>query len=473
LKKRNEKLSNNKGREVMKTAFNDNKILVVDDDKNILKVIKMRLEAEGFHVDAVEHVEKAVKMATQQVFDLALVDLKLVGKNGIEVMEDLHQINPEMPIIILTAYGTIKSAVEAMRKGAYSYLTKPFDYHELLLQINNSLEKSKLSKEVKRLRDLVKERYGFENVIGKSAKMKGVLEQVAQAAQTDSSIYIEGESGTGKELIARTLHVAGSRKDRPFVAINCAAIPETLLESELFGYEKGAFTGASTSKKGLFAQANGGSFFLDEISEMPISMQAKLLRVLQEQEYYPLGGRKTVKVDVRLITTSNRDLREAVNKGNFREDLFYRINVIVIKLPPLKERTEDIPLLAKFFLKKYAEKTQKSMSGFSPAAMQKLVLYHWPGNVRELENAVEGAVVMATQDMITEDIILQTQKLEVENLKPFKKAKEDFEKNYLVQLIGLSQGNMSKAAELSGKYRADLYDLLKKHDMKPADFRKQ
>ncbi len=458
--------------DTMKTTTNNTKILLVDDDNNILTVIKMRLEAEGFHVETTGQAENAVKMATDIVFDLALVDLKLAGKDGIELMEDLHHINPEMPIIILTAYGTIETAVEAMRKGAYSYITKPFDYPEMLLQINNSIEKRMLSKEIKRLRNLVKERYGFENVIGGSKKMETVLDQVARAAKTDSSVYIEGESGTGKELIARTLHVASLRNDKPFVAVNCAAIPETLLESELFGYEKGAFSGADNSKKGLFTQANGGTFFMDEISEMPLSMQVKLLRVLQEREFYPLGGRKTLKVDVRLLATSNRNILNEVDKGNFREDLFYRIHVIKIKLPALKERKEDIPLLVNFFLKKFTEKTRKTIKGFSPDAMQKLILYDWPGNVRELENAIEGAVAMANQDMITADIILQTRKLEIESLKPLKKAKEDFEKNYLTQLIGLTQGNMSKAAELSGKYRADLYELLKKYDLKPADFRK-
>jgi two-component system response regulator GlrR len=449
------------------------KILVVDDDQNILKVIKMRLEAKGYQVATATQGEEAEKIAKDEVFDLALVDLKLEGKDGIEVMEDLHQINPEMPIIILTAYGTIKSAVEAMKKGAYSYITKPFDSHDVLLQIKNSLEKSRLSKEVKRLRNMVKERYGFENIIGKSEKMKKVLEQVAQAAEGDSCVYIEGESGTGKELIAKTLHVASSRKHKPFVVINCAAIPETLLESELFGYERGAFTGATRSRKGLFSQAHKGTFFLDEVSEMSPSMQAKLLRVLEEMEFYPLGGEKTIRVDVRLIAASNKNLEEEVKKGNFREDLFYRIHVIPIKLPPLREIKEDILLLAKHFFKKFTKKTKKEIRGFSPPALQKLILYSWPGNVRELENTIECAVAMATQDLITEDLILRTQKLERDSLKPFKDAKEDFEKNYLIQLTELTQGNISQAAKLAGKYRADFYELLKKYDLKPADFRKK
>ena len=272
-------------------------------------------------------------------------------------------------------------------------------------------------------------------------------------------------------MIANTLHLVSSRKDSPFVAINCAAIPETLLESELFGYERGAFTGATSAKKGLFAQAHKGSFFLDEISEMPLTMQAKLLRVLQEKEYYPLGGGKPVKVDTRFIACSNKNLEKAVSEGEFREDLFYRIHVIPIKLPPLRERKEDIPLLAKHFLKKNTQKTRNKIRGISSAALQKLLLYSWPGNVRELENTIECAVAMSPKDIITEELILQTHNLEKGRLKLLKDAKEDFEKDYLVQLIELTQGNVSQAAKLAGKYRADLYELLKKHALNPSDFR--
>ncbi|MFZ7112635.1 MAG: sigma-54-dependent transcriptional regulator [Desulfatiglandales bacterium] len=447
------------------------RILVVDDDQNILKVIKMRLEAEAYEVEAASRADEAVEAAKTKAFDVALLDLKLSGRDGIGLMEELHQINPDMPVLILTAYGTIQSAVEAMRKGAYSYLTKPFNYQDLLLQLKNCLEKSNLTKEVKRLRNLVKTHYGFENIIARSEKMKRVLEKVAQAAQSDSSVYIEGESGTGKELVANTLHLVSSRKDAPFVAINCAAIPETLLESELFGHERGAFTGAVNGKKGLFSQAHKGTFFLDEISEMPLAMQAKLLRVLQEKEFYPLGSRKTVKVDVRFIASSNRNLEEVVAEGNFREDLFYRIHVIPIKIPPLRERKEDIPLLAKHFLRKYSQKSRNDIQGISPSAVQKLVRYSWPGNVRELQNTIECAVAMSHHDTITEDLILQTQNLEKGRIRLLKDAREDFEKDYLVQLIELTQGNVSKAAKLSGKYRADLYDLLRKHDLDPADFR--
>ena len=449
------------------------KILVLDDDQNILKVIKMRLEANDYQVTTAIQAQTAVEIAKEEGIDLALVDLKLAGKNGIEVMEELHRINSEMPIIILSAYGTIKSAVEAMKRGAYTYLSKPFDYHDLLLQIKNGLEKSRLSKEVLILRNVIEGTYGFKNVIGKSEKMKKVLAQVRQAAESESSVYIEGESGTGKGLIAKSLHLASSKKDGPFVVINCATIPENLLESELFGYKKGAFTGAAHSKKGLFLQADKGTVFLDEISEMPLFMQVKLLRVLEEKEFYPLGGEKPVKVDTRLIAASNKNLKEEVKKGLFREDLFYRIYVIPIELPPLRERKGDIPLLAEHCFRKFTKQNKKEIKGFSPAVLQKLMLYSWPGNVRELENTIECAVAMATQDIITEDLILPTQTTEVDCLKPLREAKEGFERNYLVQLMELTQGNISRAAKLAGKYRADFYDLLKKYNLSPEDFRKK
>ncbi len=449
------------------------KILVLDDEKNLLKVIKMRLEANDYQVATALQAETAVEIAKKEEIDLALVDLKLAGKNGIEVMEELHQINPEMPIIILTAYGTIKSAVEAMKRGAYSYLTKPFDYRDLLLQIKNGLEKSRLSKEVLRLRNMVERKYGFKNVIGKSEKMKKVLARVGQAAESESSVYIEGETGTGKGLLAKTLHFASSRKNGPFIAINCATIPENLLESELFGYEKGAFTGATRSKKGLFLQAHKGTLFLDEISEMPVFMQAKLLQVLESKEFYPLGGEKLVKVDARLIAASNKKMHEKVKKGDFREDLFYRIYVIPIEVPPLRERKGDIPLLAEHCLQKIMKDNKKGIRGFSSSALQKLMLYSWPGNVRELENTIECAVAMTTQDVITEDLILPAQTTEGDRLRPLKEAKEGFERNYVIQIMELTRGNISRAAKLAGKYRADFYDLLKKYDLNPQDFRKR
>jgi two-component system response regulator GlrR len=448
-----------------------NNILVVDDDRNILNVIQMRLEAESYRVFKALNSNQALTFLGDKDIDLALVDLRLKDEDGISLMEDIHRANPDLPIIILTAHGSINSAVEAMKRGAANYLTKPFNYQELLLQIQNCLEKSELSKEVNTLRNICAVQFGFKNIIGRSEGMKRVLEQVAQAAETDSNVHIEGESGTGKELIAKSLHLSGPRKKGPFVAINCAAIPETLLESELFGYKKGAFSGAVSDKKGLFVQAHNGSFFLDEISEMPLTMQSKLLRVLEEREFFPVGGHQTIKVDTRIITASNKNLEQEVENKNFREDLYYRIHVIRIQLPPLRDRRDDIPLLAKHFLKKYATEMKKEITGFSSSALQKLLRHHWPGNVRELENTIESAVAMGAGKEIGADLILPKCEADNECIKPLKEAKDDFMKNYLLQLVEFTQGNVSQAAKLAGKYRADLYELMKRYKLDPSNFR--
>lgn len=446
-------------------------ILILDDDINILKILRLRLEAEGFNVSIAEKPDVAVELAADEMYDLALLDLKLGDVDGIQIMEKLHQLNPGMPVIILTAYGTIENAVKAMRKGAYSYLSKPFNYDELLLQVRNCMENSRLTKEIKSLRKMVKAKYGFENIIGRSRKMEKVLEQVAKAAASDSTVYIEGESGTGKELVAKTLHLASERSSNKFVAINCAAIPETLLESELFGYQKGAFTGATQNKQGMISEAQRGTFFLDEISELPITMQAKLLRVMQEKEFIPLGARKPVKMDLRFVASSNRNLKEEVKKGNFREDLFYRIHVIVIQLPPLRDRKGDIPVLCHYFLDKLNEGMNKNISGFSSSAIRKLMDYSWPGNVRELQNTVESAVAMTNEEIIGEELILPTVNSEPSHFEKLKDAKNKFEKDYLLQLIEFTKGNISEAANLAGRYRADMYELLKKHGLKASHFR--
>ena len=448
-------------------------ILVVDDDHNILQVLRMRLESDGHNVFMASDTAQALSRIAADRVDLALIDLKLKDEDGMALMEDLRCQVPGLPVIILTAFGSIDTAVAAMKRGAYNYLTKPFDGHALLAQVDKALAQGQLSTEVRRLRDLVKERYGFDNIIGNSAAIQKVLERVSQAAHSESSVYIEGGSGTGKELIAKTLHLASPRREGPFIAINCAAIPETLLESELFGYQKGAFTGAHRTKKGLLSEANGGTFFLDEISEMSPAMQVKLLRALEERSFYPLGGGETIHVDIRIIAASNKSLEAEIEKGAFREDLFYRIHVIPIRLPALRARKEDIPLLANHFLEKFTREMQKPIDGFTTAAMEKMMAYDWPGNVRELENAVECAVAMSEAPMIDDDIILHNprQTSRDEDLKPFKDAKESFERRYLIQLMELTRGNISQAAKLAGKYRADLYALLKKYALDPTDFR--
>jgi len=446
-------------------------ILVVDDDENMLEVLKLRLEGHGYNVITETGLKKALRIAQTHAPDLGLVDLKLGHESGIQLMEELLRIFPEMPVIILTAHGTIETAVEAMKLGAYSYLTKPFDRRVLLQQIKNGLEKTFLSREIRRLRALVEERYGLENIIGKSAVMRRVMNQISRVAETDTSICIYGESGTGKELAAKSLHLLSPRKCKPFVAINCAAIPEGLFESELFGHEKGAFTGAIKTRKGLFAKGHEGTVFLDEIGEMPESMQIKLLRILQEKQFYPVGSETPVKIDIRIISATNKNLCEQIQQGRFREDLYYRIHVIPIYIPSLRERKEDIPLLADHFRKHFSSQMKKKVNGFTPEAMKKLVFHSWPGNVRELQNTIEYAVAMATCDRISDDLIFDPLKAEPADIKPLKAAKIEFEKNYLANLLTATGGNISRAADLAGKHRPDMYDLLKKHHMKASDFK--
>jgi two-component system response regulator GlrR len=462
-------------------------ILVVDDDSNLLELVKMRLESAGYDITAVLEGADAIRAVKTQPFDLCVLDLMLGDGDGISLMEEIRAVMPDLPAIILTAHGTIESAVQAMRKGAYTYLTKPFEAQNLLLQIEKALEHRRLYSEVKRLEGLLEEKYNFANIIARSPKLRSVLDVVTRIAKLDSTVYIHGESGTGKELVAKAIHLASHRKDKPFVALNCAAFPETLLESELFGHERGAFTGAVKSTRGLFTQAHAGTLFLDEIGDMPLATQSKLLRVLQERQFYPVGSEIAIEIDVRIIVATNKDLEEQVKNGLFRDDLFYRIHVIPIYLPPLRERKEDIVPLAEHFLKKYSQQMKKDVNGITPEALRKLMLYDWPGNVRELENTVEYAVAMTQKDFITEEYVLQArvsssnggkavsrekQGATEDRLRPLKDARDAFERDYLVQVLSMTDGNVSQAAKLAGKYRADFYDLLKKHDLKVEDFKK-
>ncbi|MEN6617708.1 MAG: sigma-54 dependent transcriptional regulator [Syntrophorhabdus sp.] len=448
------------------------RILIVDDDRNLLEIMRMMLQSSEYDVAVAHDGEEALTAVKDAAFDLAVIDLKLPRMDGITLMNEVHQISPDMPVIILTAHSSVKSAVEAMRKGAFNYIEKPFDPDALTAQIEKAIENRKLHCEVKRLENILEERYTFSGIITKSHKMKDVLSLVARIAPTDSTVYIHGESGTGKELVAKALHFASPRKDKMFTAINCAAIPETLLESELFGYEKGAFTGATRSSKGFFANTDGGTLFLDEIGDMPLSLQAKLLRVLQEKEFYPLGSDHPCEVDIRLIVATNKDLEAEVKNGSFREDLFYRIHVIPVYVPPLRERKEDIVPLAEHFLSKSKEKMNKDVKAFAPMALQKLMLHDWPGNVRELENAIEYAVAITRSDTISESCILPSRGESAAMPKPYKEAKEQFEKEYLNWILQIAKGNVSKAASLAGKYRADFYALLKKYSLKPESFKK-
>jgi len=445
------------------------RILIVDDDHGLLQLLKMRLAAMGFDVTTCTSGEEAIAEARRQIFDLAITDLRLGGLDGLAVTEELLLIHPNIPVLILTAHGSIPNAVEAVQKGAFGYLQKPFDDKELRGNIEKALAQQRMSREIQRLKLLVKELYGLENVVARSPKMQVLFQQIAQVADTDATICLFGETGTGKEVLARVIHCNSRRARGPFIALNCAAIPDSLFESELFGHIKGAFTGASNSKRGLIQSANGGTLFLDEIGEVPLPMQVKLLRAIQEREVKEVGADYSMKVDVRIIAASNKDLGEAVRLGTFRNDLYYRIQVVPLTIPPLRERRDDIPLLVQHFLKQSNRRMNKDIRGFTPGAMQKLMLYPWPGNVRELENTVEKAVVMSRQDMITPDLIPSIRPSAEGQLRPLTEAKEEFEKRYLKEVLQLTGGNISRAAQFAGRYRADFYKMLKKYGMHPGN----
>ncbi len=444
------------------------RILVVDDDEGLLHLLKMRLSAMGFQVTPCTSGQDALAVARRDIFDLAVTDLRLRGEDGLDVTEELLRIHPGLPVIILTAHGSIPNAVEAMQRGAFGYLTKPFDDKELKATLEKALSQQRMSREIQRLKSLVKELYGVENVMARSPAMQQLFQQVAQVADSDATILLCGETGTGKEVLARVIHTNSRRAKGPFVALNCAAIPETLFESELFGHVRGAFTSAHGPKRGLFQSANGGTLFLDEIGDMPLSMQVKLLRAVQEREIREVGADHSVKVDVRIVAATNKDLGEAVKAGNFRNDLYYRISVVPLSIPPLRERRDDIPLLAQHFLKLSAKRVNKDIRGFTPAAMQRLMVYTWPGNVRELENAIEKAVVMTRQDMITPDLLPTSGIVPEVPLKPLTEAKEEFEKTYLKNLLQMTGGNISRSAQFAGRYRADFYKMLRKYGLHPS-----
>lgn len=463
------------------------KILVVDDDNNLIEMMRAKLQSANYEISAASTKDEALQACKDEIFDLCILDLRLADSNGISVMAELHAINPELPVLILTGFGSVDTAVKAMKEGAFTYITKPFETAELRLQIQRALENSRLNSEIQRLKDLLEERYDFNNIVAKSEKMRNVLDMVSRIAKTESTVLLHGESGTGKEIIAKAIHMASERKNKPFVAINCAALPEPLLESELFGHEKGAFTGANRSTRGLFMQAHQGTILLDEIGDMPLSIQAKLLRVLQERQFYPVGGEKPVVVDVRIIVATNKNLKEEVGKGLFREDLFYRLHVIPIHLPPLRERKEDILPLATHFLNKVSQQLKKEVKGFTPEALQKLMLHDWPGNIRELENTIEYAVAMTRQNMLGAETVLHSRNSQGDEggndaasqivgnegpVRSYKEAKYLFERGYLIHLLELSGGKASQAAKLAEKSRTDFYELLRKHEIKIDAFKR-
>jgi two-component system NtrC family response regulator len=375
-------------------------VLIVDDEKNYLVVLEALLGPEGYEIMTVDNAQAALGLIQETDLDLVITDMKMPGMSGMELLEAAKKIRPEMPVIMMTAYGTIEMAVEAMKKQAYDYITKPFQNEELKLTVRKALQNHRLIKENRLLSEALSDRYQYGNIIGKSKPMLEIYDLIRKVAQSRATVLITGPSGTGKELIAKAIHYDSPRKGRPFISVNCGALTETLLESELFGHEKGAFTGAISMKKGRFELADEGTLFLDEVGEMPPSLQVKLLRVLQEMEFERVGGTKTIRVDVRVLSASNRNLKEDVAEGLFREDLFYRLNVIHIEIPPLRERKEDIRLLVQHFIDKYRQDEGKEKIELAPETWKALYNYPWPGNVRELENVIERAVVLNSGALI-------------------------------------------------------------------------
>ncbi len=447
------------------------KILVVDDDKGIQFFLGEALSKKGYQVDSAASAEDAISKAGQTPFTLVLLDVKLPGMSGIDAIKKLHQISPLSPIIIMTAFGNRDLAIRATQEGAYDFLTKPVKLDELFIILKRALEKRRLKLEISRLEKSVRKKYEFENIIGSSGSMQEVFEMVQKVAGTDSSVIIYGESGTGKELIAHAIHANSGRREKSFVKLNCVAIPEGLLESELFGHEKGAFTGAVSQKIGKFELANEGTIFLDEIGDMTITTQAKILRVLQEREFERVGGTKTVQVDVRIIAATNKDLQKAVEEKQFREDLYFRLNVVPIYLPPLRERKEDIPPLVEHFLEEVSQRVKKQINGVSTDVMDALMEYPWPGNVRELENCIERACVVANEELITRDCLPLYMSVAGEKHEPIAKGSIDevlaaTEKKLILDALKQSGGVQAKASRLLSITERSLWHRIKKYNLK-------
>jgi len=450
-------------------------ILIVDDDRGHLTSLRTVIRSWGYEVTTVEDGRDAVAAVKDSPVDLILMDVRMTTMSGIEALAHIKRYNPSIPIIIMTAYSSVESAVEALKGGAYDYLIKPFDFDVLKLSIERACEHAGLKAENQDLRARLQEDFDRPDIIGKSASMKALMDMLAMVAPSEATVLITGESGTGKELIARSLHHNSARKDHPLVTVNCAALTESLLESELFGHEKGAFTGADRRREGRFMQADGGTVFLDEVGETSARMQAKLLRVLQEKEIQRVGSEAVLQVDVRVVAATNRDLEEDVQAGRFREDILYRLNVMHLNVPPLRGRQEDIPLLAQHFLEKYARRNRKTVKGFAPLAMDMLLKYDWPGNVRELENAIERAVILLSGDHVTEKQLPLRIMREHPGHEPAADAAmpatdgtrtlEEMEKEAIVATLDAADGNKSEAARRLGISRKTLHNKLKAYGL--------
>ncbi|MHB1097994.1 MAG: sigma 54-interacting transcriptional regulator [Burkholderiales bacterium] len=444
------------------------KILIVDDDTDLLQLLSMRLSFAGFEVDQAESAEAALNLLDLSRPQLVITDMHMKEMDGMALFEHIHGIAPTLPVIILTAHCTIPDAIAATQRGVFGYLTKPFDSSTLLNQAKRAL---KLSVRMPFQQGALLHQEWRANILTQSAVMESLLAKAQLVAQSDASVVIRGESGTGKELLARAIHSASGRAHKPFVAINCAAIPEQLLESELFGYTKGAFTGAMRDHAGLIQAAEGGTVFLDEIGDMPLILQSKLLRVLQERQVTPLGSTRSVAVDVRILSATHKNLKNEVASGRFREDMYYRLNVVELEIPSLSERREDIPLLAKYFLSMFAAKYHKKVNEFSPEAMEILISASWPGNVRQLQNIVEQSIALSTNSLIAPALVHKAMDEETHAIS-FEEAKRRFEREYLIRTLKIAEGNVTQAARISKRNRTDFYKLLQRHQIKPASFKK-
>lgn len=437
------------------------RILLVDDDENLLRLMTIRLQGEGYQVNSAESGKEALRILNTNSFDAVLSDLRMPGLDGLSLFEEIVSLRRDIPVILMTAHGTIQDAVEATQRGVFGFLTKPIDHDNLRELLDKAVSQSQG----------VQKGAWCEQIITRSMQMEQLLDQAFRVAQRDVSVLITGASGTGKELLANALHKASSRSTKPFVAINCGALPENLLESELFGHTKGAFTGAVNEHQGLFREADGGTLFLDEIGDMPVPLQVKLLRALQEQQIRPVGSSKQIPINVRVISATHKDLAKEMADHNFREDLYYRLNVVNLTLPSLRERSEDIPLLARYLLKLSAERHQVKVSRFSDDAMQLLVTAPWPGNVRQLVNVVEQCVALTQTAVIAAHLVEQALSASEQKWPTLTEARDAFEQSYLLKLLKMTDGNVTRAAELAGRNRTDMHKLMKKHDLHSTDFK--
>lgn len=434
-------------------------ILLVDDDASLLKLLSMRLEASGYQISYAESAEAALEVLDDKI-DLLVTDLRMEGMDGMALFKQVQRLYPQLPVVIITAHGSIPEAVTATQQGVFGFLTKPIDRDQLMQNIEAAL--ASISRSEGEWRN---------NIISRSHTMEQLLQEAEQIAASDVSVLITGASGSGKELLANAIHKASPRSKKPFIAINCGALPEQLLESELFGHSKGAFTGAVNKHEGLFQAANGGTLFLDEIGDMPTPLQVKLLRVLQERQIRPVGSTETIAVDVRVISATHRDLEQAMQDNSFREDLFYRLNVINLHLPPLKDRPEDILPLARYFVEQAALRHNPKVKNISSAALQVLAQSSWPGNVRQLENIIEKVTALSTTPIISDTAIHRALANQEQVIANFNDARAEFEKRYLCKVLQITEGNVTQAAKIAGRNRTDFYKLLKKHALEAADYK--